>query len=77
MGGRVEIRPAAGDDEAAALMAALEGYLAARRREAAPPAPWRPWALAGRLEGQGQGSARVRGLRPRWGNAARLTGASR
>ncbi|HEX5506026.1 MAG TPA: hypothetical protein VFW96_25640 [Thermomicrobiales bacterium] len=70
--GRVEVRPAAGEDEAAALMAALEAYLAARRQEAAAPASWRPWALAGRLEGQGQGYARVRGLRPRWGNAARL-----
>ena len=72
--GRVEVRPAAGEDETAALMAALAAYLAARRET--PPASWRPWALAGRLEGQGQGYARVRGLRPRWGNAARLPRAS-
>jgi hypothetical protein len=77
MGGRVEVRPAAGEDEAAALMAALTAYLAARRRGAAPPVPWRPWALAGRMESHGQDYARVRGLRPHWGNAARLPGASR
>lgn len=48
------ITPAPGDDEAAAILAALAAYLADQRRP--PAAPVRAasrWALAGRLASQG------------------------
>ena len=72
----MQVEPAPTDDEAAAIVAALAAYLADRRARTAPAAE-RRWALAGRLAGQGLRFARVRGVRPTWGTAARLVACDR
>ena len=70
----IRVEPTPTDDEAAAIVAALSAYLAERRAAGEEPEPAvRPWALAGRLASQGQTFARLHGLRPGWGNAARLS----
>ena len=68
----IEVEPAPADDEAAAIVAALAAYLGEQRARGVAPPPVRRWALAGRLASQGQRLPRIPGVRPGWGNAARL-----
>ena len=67
------ITPTPSDEEAAAIIAALDAYLAEQRRAAAPAARRvSRWALAGRLASHGLPPP-APGLRATWANAARKT----
>ena len=70
---RLGVSPAADDDEAAAIMAAIEHLLAAGRRDATVPGgPERRWAQAGRLASQGLPLQHPPGMTLGWATAARL-----
>lgn len=69
---RPRIKPTPGDDEAAAIIAALHAHLAARRASQPTPARQTPiWAIAGRLASQGQILTYARGPRPGWTRTTR------
>ncbi len=69
----LSIDPDPTTDEVVAIVAALAAYLAEQRAAQSPPAPpERRWAIAGRLASQGQGFARLPGIRTGWGNAGRV-----
>ncbi|CAA9590801.1 MAG: hypothetical protein AVDCRST_MAG18-5197 [uncultured Thermomicrobiales bacterium] len=58
---------APGDEEAAALIAALTASLTEIRSTPPAPAPNTPiWAVAGRLASQGRTLGYARGARPTW-----------
>ena len=73
----IEVEPAPTDDEAAAIVAALAAYLGEQRARGVAAPPFGRWALAGRLASQGQRFPRIPGVRPGWGNAARLAVSAR
>ena len=68
----IQVKPAPADDEAAAIVVALAAYLGEQRARGVATPPVSRWALAGRLASQGQRLPRIPGVRPGWGNAARL-----
>ncbi len=68
----IEVEPAPTDDEAAAIVVALAAYLGEQRARGVATPPVGRWALAGRLASQGQGFARLPGIRTGWGNAGRV-----
>ena len=69
---RPTITPTPGDDEAAAILAALHAHLAAMRASEPTPTRQTPiWAIAGRLASQGQTLTYARGLRPGWTRTTR------
>ncbi|MFN8501907.1 hypothetical protein [Kouleothrix sp.] len=66
----IHVSPVPDDDAVAAVLAALEHYLAAEQADdEAPAGPHEPWRTAGKLAAQGLPPSRA--VAARWGSADR------